>query len=255
MINARFAVIGALALGLPRATGEMLVAPPAFAATDGGAGQNTLIRDQSRTYQMIFDPAALGGMHAGDQISALTWRMSSLDPQPVWPPAGENRSFSDYRMWLAPAANSAANMSNTFADNVGAGEVLVRSGSLLIPSQSFANAGPPGPSPWGLTFEFDVPYTYLGGSLVLTVRHPGSAQAGAAFFDAVNGAVAAQYGIRALAGLTDIHTVAPFGHANITRFTYTPEPAGAAGLLPAIPCLWWGRRRRIAAARHARSGF
>jgi len=60
----------------------------------------------------------------------------------------------------------------TFANNVVGAQTLVRSGSLTIPTASF-KTNPTAPHPFGFLIQFDTPYTYSGGNLLLELRTTG----------------------------------------------------------------------------------
>jgi hypothetical protein len=217
-----------------------VVAPNAFEFTAGGAGLNTLTRDLNapRTYQMIIDSGQLTGIPVGFQITGVTWRANITPSNPAtWPAA--NYEYANYNMWLGPAATTVSTMSTTFAANVGPGEVQVRSGPLTIPAGTFQTGTTGGISPWGYEIMFSTPYTYTGGSLVFTARHPGANVLGALFLDSVVGLA---NGVATMTGSTEAAVTGGASNSSIFRFTVIPAPSSLA--LLGLGSLLVTRRRR-----------
>lgn len=229
-----------LALALSAAAyAQQVVVPNAFASTPGTSGLNTLLRDLNnpRTYQMIIDKGQLASIPVGAQLTGVEWRANiTASNPPVWPPAGQDRNWTDYQMFLAPAALPVGSGSTTFANNVGPGQVQVKGGPLKIPSGSYTQGVLPTPSPWGFFIAFDTPYTYTGGDLVFTARHDGSLETGALFLDSVASGVA--NGVQTFTATTKNATVGAAATSTIFRFTWVPEPSSllllAAGAIFAI---------------------
>lgn len=218
-----------------------VVTPNAFASTAGTTGLNTLTRDLGapRTYQMIIDAGQLTGIPIGFQITGVTWRANITPSNPaIWPPA--DYVYNNYSMWLAPAATTVSTMSSTFAANVGPGEVQVRSGPLTIPAGTFQQGTVGGVSPWGFEIPFTTPFTYNGGDLVFTARHPGANVLGALFLDTVASGVA--NGVATMTATTEAAVTGAASNSSIFRFTVIPAPSSLA--LLGLGSLLATRRRR-----------
>ncbi len=220
-----------------------VVVPNAFAAAPGTSGLNTLSRDLNnpRTYQMIIDAGQLGGIPAGMLITGVTWRSWTGNVAGAWPPAGYN--YADYDMFIGQAALPVGGGSTTFANNVvGGTEVQVLDGPLSITAGSFVSMGGVGAvNPWGMFIQFDTPFTYNGGSIVFTARHPGATIAGALFLDSVASGVA--NGVQTFTAVGNTPTVGAAATSTIFRFTWEVPAPGTLALL-GLGGLVAARRRR-----------
>jgi len=225
------------------ASGDTVVVPNAFAATPGTSGLNTLTRDLNnpRTYQMIIDDAQLAAIPVGSLITGVQWRSWTGNAAGSWPAA--DYTYNDYDMFLAPAALPVGGGSTTFANNVGPGEVQVLDGPLTITAGSFTSLGGVGNvNPWGMLINFDVGYTYTGGDMVFTARHPGANVAGALFLDAVASGVA--NGVQTFTATGAAATVGAAATSTIFQFTFTPIPGPGSLALLGLGLIGMGRRRR-----------
>lgn len=144
-----------------------------FANTIVGAGINTLIQSTARTNQVVassdqFDTIGLGSQIVGHAARASTG-------QPTWP--GAISSFGSYEVSLSRSPTTPATISSTFANNVGADNVITRSGPLSIPVNAFQVGEISTTNPFSFTLPYSAAYTYLGGPISLRVRHSGGSQA------------------------------------------------------------------------------
>ena len=149
----------------------LTVVPPAYAGVEGYVGNNAsaapaMLFEQDRTSETQYAAAQLTGIGVGSQITGLYWRMNGGGT--TGPSAAMN--FSDFEITLAQAANTITNMSGTFANNL-LNPVLVRDGALTISQNSFPGGATP--NAFGPFIQFQTPYTYLGGDLVMLVSHTG----------------------------------------------------------------------------------
>ena len=131
-------------------------------------GLNVPLRSDAWTMQFIYAGELLRYLPPGTKIQGLAFRLWS--GQSTWPP--EPRQWSDYSIVLSSTPRSPGELSANFASNMGPDAVTVRSGPLSIDT----NAYPGGQSPnaFGPTLQFDTPYVYQGGDLLITLRHNGS---------------------------------------------------------------------------------
>ncbi len=219
-------LVGSAAMARPE-----VVVPNSFATTPGTSGLNTLVRDLNapRTYQMIISGAQLSAIPAGSILTGVTWRanITTLNP-PTWPPAAYN--YNDYDMFIGQAALPVGSGSTTFANNVvGGTEVQVLDGPLSIAANTFTQGVLPNASPWGFFIQFDTPFTYNGGDLVFTARHPGATVVGALFLDSVASGVA--NGVQTFTATNATATVGGAATSTIFRFTWEVPAPGTLALL------------------------
>jgi len=206
------------------------VCPNANTTAAGNAGLNTVLRNLARTHQIIVAASQLGELPSGTMITGLTYRLQPAQSS-GYPPVGVTANFANYAIELAPAANSPANMSTTFASNVGPGAVTVRTGPLVLNPLSFPNAN--NPTAFGPTLTFTTPYTYTGGDLCITIRHSGNPEGVSSFADCIlNTPPGPGYGtvIRAMSGASDAVTTGAEASATIIRLTHTALQAVGGSL-------------------------
>jgi serine protease AprX len=192
----------------------------ANAAVAGSSGLNTLTRDLPRTYQTVIAASELTYLEPGSRITGMTFRPHT-GAAANWPTAPA--SWSDYSVQIASATNGPGSMSSTFASNVGADAVQVRSGGLTIPAGAFKNDGI-SPRAFGQVIAFDRPFQYKGGDLVVTVRHSGNNSGTNQFMDSVNPSaqMSAQYAESATA------TTASATNSTATVIRFMTEPGEVA---------------------------
>ncbi|HYE03631.1 MAG TPA: hypothetical protein VD963_10405 [Phycisphaerales bacterium] len=169
------AAVCALALtSVAAAQDQTWVVPQAAVTTAGSGGYSTLLRSQPRSYQVVIGPEELGGIPAGSQITGITWRRPSWQVFATWPGQGFAAVFPNYDITLSTSVNPPGALSTTATQNIGPDAVLVRSGPLTIADAFFpGGALTPQINPFGTVIPFAAPYTYAGGTLLITVRHQG----------------------------------------------------------------------------------
>jgi hypothetical protein len=210
------------------------------AAVTGGdgrrPGEQTSLGLAANRAQIVYGNSHLGGLHVGDLITGLTFRVDGGQGNV---PA---QTVSNYEIRLSKSANAPGSLSSTLAANRGADEVIVHTGPVTIAAGDFT--GGPGPNPFGATITFTTPYTFTGGPLLLEYAHSvfpsGGVQgdAAAALADAQSA-----FGTGFSATTADIGI---FTDAVVVQFTVIPEPSALAAVaLCAAPML----RRRPRAKR------
>lgn len=142
------------------------VIPPAYVSTPGTAGFLGPLANTQRTYQLLIHADLLTDM-LNKEIHAIAWRLlpsASAD----WPAA--EVTYSTYDIYLSESVPP-ANRSFTFSDNVVGPQTLVRSGSLVIPANSYRSGN--SPNGFGPDITFDDLWLYTGGHLLIEIRHLG----------------------------------------------------------------------------------
>jgi hypothetical protein len=91
-------------------------------------------------------------------------------------------TFSQWDLQISRSLRPPTSLSATFADNIAPDVVLVHSGPLTVTAGSLIGGGFPNPF---MIIPFTVPYTYTGGSLLLTLRKSDHTGDEGLLFDAV----------------------------------------------------------------------
>jgi len=144
--------------------------PNALATTEGVDGQSILGHDSA--IQIIVAASELGAIDVGSAITGVSFRNSSTGLGASFPTS--DFTFTRFDVRVAPTTVAPLSMSNTFASNVGAGEVVVREGPLAVPPNAFPASGSfsvPGEFAWFV--PFDRAFIYPGGNLCITLRTQG----------------------------------------------------------------------------------
>ncbi|CAN5348680.1 hypothetical protein BH09PLA1_BH09PLA1_13910 [soil metagenome] len=196
------------------------------------------LSNAQRTYQLLIDDTQLTGI-VGQQVDGITWRLPSAATA-NYPTA--DILYNNFDIRLSESVEPSAR-SLTFANNVVGAQTLVRSGALTIGAGSF-KVEPVAPHGFGMLIQFDTPYAYTGGNLLIELRttgHNGSSSSvdamitssagyGTLFSAAWQSSYTATTGLQGNAVVTQIHTV-------------VPEPASLALLAGALMALISRRRR------------
>ena len=212
-----------------------VVVPNDRETTAGNAGFLGPLSSAARTYQLLIDDTQLTGV-VGQQLSGITWRLIN-GATANFPAADAN--FASFDVRLSDSVDP-ANRSLTFANNVVGAQTLVRSGPLTIPAGSFPATT--APHPFGMVINFDTPYNYTGGNLLIELRHTGLV-GGSSSVDAISTSTA-PYGTGVSAAWTSSYTgvTGAQGNAVVTMISVVPEP-GAVSLALGGALLALRRRR------------
>ncbi|MBS0191695.1 MAG: hypothetical protein U0573_11580 [Phycisphaerales bacterium] len=117
----------------------------------------------------------------GSEFVGLSHRLFR-DTAAAWPAAPV--SFTDFNIQLSRSNNPPGMISDTFANNVGADAVTVRSGPLAIPVGALLpSAGQP-VAPFSLELPFSAPYSYRGGPVYCVERQSGRVGGASTLFEA-----------------------------------------------------------------------
>ncbi|MCF7854962.1 MAG: PEP-CTERM sorting domain-containing protein [Candidatus Pacebacteria bacterium] len=232
----RVAVVAAALAAPAGSAGPIAVVVPNENATvEATNNTGMLIDDTGYTYQEQIAGSQLSAITVGNTITALRYRLNGGSS--IAGPTSQI-NFDNYDITLAQATNTIGSWSTTFADNM-TDPVQVRSGTLSIAAGTFGTGIP---APWGPWIQFDVPYVYQGGDLVLLVSHDGHGGSDNSFLDA-NGSgteFAGQYRI----GYNETTSSSGVG-VTVIQFAaeIVPEPTTLALLGLAAACVANRRRR------------
>lgn len=143
---------------------SFFVVPDFLATSEGNNSETASLGLATERIQVALDQSLLG-LNVGDQITGLTFRLdrtqSELPAQVV----------NDYSITLSTSTSAAGTLSTTFADNIGADAVNVRSGPLTIDTGDWTGGGRP--NPFGPLIAFQTPFVYQGGTLLVDYVHDG----------------------------------------------------------------------------------
>ncbi|MFO0859652.1 MAG: hypothetical protein U0570_03785 [Phycisphaerales bacterium] len=154
-----------------------VMTPNSLATAEGNSGWNMPFIS-NYTVQTIIPASQLRTVDIGSAITGLSLRGDSVSSG-VFPATGVN--LTKFDVSIAPAARSPLAISTNFADNIGAGAVLVRSGALAVPANAYPNAGAPRDNAWYVSFSRA--YVYTGGDLCVTLRGDGAVAPTGNYFD------------------------------------------------------------------------
>ena len=127
-------------------------------------------RQSAYSVQVFVAASQLSALTPGTGITGMSFRCS---PNTATFPS-LNVNLPRFDVTLSPSVFSPTTISTTFASNIGPGAVKVRSGSMLVPVDSFPASGTVGvPSPNAWYVQFSSIYVYPGGDLCVTIRGEG----------------------------------------------------------------------------------
>jgi len=145
------------------------VVPPDYTSTPGTGTFLSQFANTARTYQLLMHESLLAPI-LNKQIYAVSWRLPT-SATANWPAA--DVTFTNYDFYLGQGVDP-ANMNNTdFSANFVGAKKQVRSGSLLVPTDSYTFGNTPNNFGMEMTFIVDSMYVYTGGNLIIELRHEG----------------------------------------------------------------------------------
>lgn len=203
-----------------------VVAPIEASATQGGTGYPILLSAGGNVHQSVYAEDQLRGLRIGSLITGVSLRRNSrVDFQgPDWPASDTAVNRFDITLSTSPVAPNA--MSDTFASNVGADAILVRSGPMTIPAKAFPYAESETvacENEWFI--QFTEPFVYKGGPLSMTTRNNSGAGGTTFMADAYLGSdtVAAGRWTIGLGPDATVHTNFNQKRALVARFAFVPK--------------------------------
>ena len=129
----------------------------------------------SYAFQLIVPASQLRTVDIGSAITGMSFRRATSQSSSPDPFPAADTTVPRFDVVLSDTTRSPMTMSNTFAENIGMGDVLTRSGPLTIPANAFPGVGVadrPNDNAWYV--PFDRGFVYQGGDLCVTVRGTGS---------------------------------------------------------------------------------
>ena len=216
-----------------------VVAPNAFEAVEAPTNIRGPLSDTPITFQWVFPAADFGSIAPGTDLTSIGFRLDGGVGTST-----EALNFAQWNLQLSSPQSPFPTLSNTFADNIGADAVTVRSGPLSIPVGALI--GGPGPNPF-FDIPFTTPYSYTGGPLLVTLTHTGAGVSVGLNDGVVSGSGLAETRLRnsfeADTGLGGINApVTRFGTASVEL----PEPGTLMLFGLGLAGLGFAARRRLA---------
>jgi hypothetical protein len=214
-----------------------VVAPNAYANTSGDGQSFFIMNLNARRMQFAVGADQLSAFTPGTKLTSISFRTGSL----VSTSTNTSLSYSSWNLKIGTPTSSLAGLGANFANNI-SNAVTVRSGALSIAAGNYpGGALTPAINPWGVQIDFQTPYTYTGGGLILEVSHGAGPGQSSITFDAVTSA-APGYGssFRAFTATNETAAEASNTSAQFTvmKLNAVPEPgtmlalgAGLAALL------------------------
>jgi hypothetical protein len=145
------------------------VIPPDYTNTAGNGTFLSQFSTTARTYQLLVHESLLAPL-LNKQLLAVSWRLPT-GATSNWPVS--DVTINNFDFYLGHSVDP-ANMSLTdFSSNFIGEKKQVRSGSLLVPANSYTFGNTP--NNWGpeMSFIFDSVYVYTGGNLLIELRQDG----------------------------------------------------------------------------------
>ncbi|HMP01201.1 MAG TPA: PEP-CTERM sorting domain-containing protein [Gemmatales bacterium] len=211
---------------------------------EGNSSSSSLFQTGAATLQVYYSEAFLNsaGIVPGVLIDGVAYRRNTGG---ATGPAGST-SFSTYDIRLSESFAAPASITTTFANNIVGAQTLVRTGSLTFAANSFPGGATP--NGFGPVVEFDTPYLYAGGSLLIEFRRGARTGDTTALNTDTDNTVATQAGARwvfntgsdtALTG-----TIVNGGHVLQLSYVAIPEPSSMALLGLAGVASWCALQKR-----------
>lgn len=176
----------------------------------GGNAYGVWTWDLPAVYQMVMHESQLVDM-VGKQITGISLRLNEGSL------CSYSFSYSTYNLTLAPAKNPLDSWSVIFAENYLDGTFSqVRSGPLTLSRTWIAGEffDPP--------LEFDRPYVYTGGHLLIELRHSGAGVGVYCFWDFECSYPSFEFrGMETIGNMNAAEGLASIGCISIIRFEFT----------------------------------
>src|SRR5262245_30129899 len=88
-----------------------VVVPAGVGATEGTDAEGTSLGDFSNRVQSIYGTSLLTGLHVGDILAGLSFRVDGIGPAPA------AQTITNYEIRLSKSPKTPGTLSNTLADN------------------------------------------------------------------------------------------------------------------------------------------
>ncbi|MCE9540765.1 MAG: T9SS type A sorting domain-containing protein [Bacteroidetes bacterium] len=142
------------------------VMPNAYSATGGTGAFTGPLANAARTYQWLINANQLTAM-VGGNITSFAMRIPTSSVA-NWP--ATDVTYTNFDVYIAPS-RPPSQRSLTFDSNIVGTKIQVRSGSLLVPANSYTFGSTP--NAFGPAITFTTPYAYSGGDLLIELRSSG----------------------------------------------------------------------------------
>jgi len=145
------------------------VIPPANESVPGTVTFLSQFSTSARTYQLLSHDSLLTPL-LNKQIIAVSWRLPT-SATANWP--ASDVTINNYDFYLGFGVEPSAMSNTNFSANFVGPKKQVRSGSMLIPANSYTFGNTP--NNWGpeMTFIVDSVWIYTGGNLLVELRQDG----------------------------------------------------------------------------------
>ncbi|MDP2302407.1 MAG: T9SS type A sorting domain-containing protein [Ignavibacteria bacterium] len=143
-----------------------VVVPNNYSSTPGTVTFAGPFSTSQRRYQLLIHEDQLTSLIDAN-LTSINFRIPASATTP-WPASA--LTIASYGIYLG-ASVPPANRSLTFADNIAGPQTMVRAGALEINAEAYPSGG--SPNLWGPDIEFQTPYPYSGGHLLIEIQHFG----------------------------------------------------------------------------------
>ncbi|GGD13244.1 T9SS type A sorting domain-containing protein [Flavobacterium orientale] len=143
------------------------VIPNAYESTAGALTFNGPLSNSQRTYQLLIASSQLTDL-IDKELTSLSFRIPA-NSTGAWPTSQVD--FSNYDIYLSQSVSPPNRSLTSFPSNVVGAQTLVRSGGLSIPAGAFPSGS--NPNPFGFQIVFSTNWLYVGGDLLIEIRHTG----------------------------------------------------------------------------------
>jgi hypothetical protein len=163
-------LIALLVFGVRRSDATPIVVPNANAALEGPATSFIPFSTTVATFQYLLAGSQFAAVPIGSELTGIGWRRDG--DESTGPSAA--MVYASYDILLSTSLNPIGSLSSTFANNVGPDVTTVRSGTFTLNAGALTDIGGATPNPF-YVISFTTPYTYLGGDLLIELRHSATA--------------------------------------------------------------------------------
>ncbi len=238
----------ALAAAALTASASVVVVPNANAITLGNGQSTNPLRTYGTggsRYQQVYSNTQFGDFSASESITGIAFRAK----QPTFGTfIGNTVTVSDVLIRLSTtSASDSVGLSAIFANNIGADEAVVYTGTLTLMTSAAGTTA----IDYSITLQTPFTYNKAMGNLLLDILIPdaamvsGNGSIGFSQFDTVTDAFPSADGTSSAFGASGSGTIGSNSTTGVvTQFTSVPVPAPASLSLAAGGLLVVGRRRR-----------
>src|SRR5262245_24991320 len=170
MLRVTVCVIALFVFGARQSQATPIVVPNANAGVEASANSFIPFSAQAQTFQYLLAASQFAAVPIGSELTSIGWRRDGTES--TGPTAA--MIWATYDILLSTSLNPIGSLSPTFANNVGPDVTTVRSGSFTLNANALTDIGIATPNPF-FVIPFTTPYIYLGGDLLIELRHSATA--------------------------------------------------------------------------------